>query len=821
MAYQKKLTEKQDEFVKSLHMTPEKISEDLKKARGIKGFPIGDLEDILELSDPPYYTAYPNPYIKDFIDLYSTPYDEENDDYDKKPYFGDISEGKNDPVYNIHYYHTKVPPTAIIPLIKHYTNKNDIILDSFCGSGMTGVAARDIKRRTILIDLGSAPSYITSNFNLRCDKTELKNIFDKILNEVKSEYGWMFKTVVDGEEKNIKYSVWSQIVICPNCKTEHVLYDICVVDNKTQKNAICPSCSFEGDKKKFEKKIIDGNVIHSIVKIIYWDRKNIEKTPSSDDYDVLNQIDNLNIPFWYPNQLMMFKGAEWGDSWRKGYHRGINNVSQFYTKKNLIILSCFFDKINNVKDKKIRNHLYFIVTAGLPRLSKLTRYMPEYGHRHVGPLSGTLYLPYFFEENNAIDFVEKKYKKYYKNIENFQNKSIVSNQSATDLTNIPENTIDYVFIDPPFGDNLMYSELNFLLESWLKVFTNNSEEAIINKSQNKDLFEYSLLIKESFTELYRVLKPNRWMSVEFHNSRADVWKSIQNSLSKAGFVVGQVAVLDKKKGTTKQLTYSGTVKNDLIISAYKPDKKFTKSFLQRSGLDMEFEFVQMHLKKLPIEPNIERTQQMIYSRMLAQYVQNEFEVRMDAVEFYLMLKKHFIERDGYWFISDQIVKYEKKMKYIKNQLDPNQTVLGIYDEKSIIHWLLSFLESPKSYSEIYTSFTQNLLISEDKMPELKTILEENFSTEDGKYRLPTSIERKEKEEIREKRLMKEFDKIFTEAQSKRKIKEVRKEALLHGLMTFYQNKDVEKIRIIGKRLDQNIISSDDDISAIIDWAMYN
>ena len=83
------------------------------------------------------------------------------------------------------------------------------------------------------------------------------------------------------------------------------------------------------------------------------------------------------------------------------------------------------------------------------------------------------------------------------------------------------------------------------------------------------------------------------------------------------------------------------------------------------------------------------------------------------------------------------------------------------------------------------------------------------------------MERKEKLEVRDKRLMTEFDEIFEKAQSTNKIKEVRKEAILHGLMKLYKEKDVEKIRFLGECLESNIIDSDDDISAIIDWAKYN
>ena len=107
-------------------------------------------------------------------------------------------------------------------------------------------------------------------------------------------------------------------------------------------------------------------------------------------------------------------------------------------------------------------------------------------------------------------------------------------------------------------------------------------------------------------------------------------EGVIRSISDSGFIIGQVIVLDKQKGTIKQLTCPGTVKNDLIINAYKPDQKFIEKFLQKAGQNMESDFIKMHLDKLPIEPNVERTHQMLYSKLLAQYIQNGFEVRMDA-----------------------------------------------------------------------------------------------------------------------------------------------------------------------------------------------
>lgn len=93
--------------------------------RSIDGFPVGSDEDILRLSDPPYYTACPNPFIEDFVRHHGKPYDSAVP-YSKEPFAADVSEGKNDPIYNAHSYHTKVPHKAIMRYILHYTQPGDL-----------------------------------------------------------------------------------------------------------------------------------------------------------------------------------------------------------------------------------------------------------------------------------------------------------------------------------------------------------------------------------------------------------------------------------------------------------------------------------------------------------------------------------------------------------------------------------------------------------------------------------------------------------------------------------------------------------------------
>jgi hypothetical protein len=151
--------------------------------------------------------------LEEFLARHITPHDPQTDEYHRPPFAEDIKEGKNSSIYNAHSYHTKVPPRSIIPYILHYTQPGDVILDPFCGSGMTGVAAQmcsdpptdlleqfpDLKERVgsracILNDLSPAACHIAYNYNTPVDVDALEREFERIKAAVKDEVAWLYGT---------------------------------------------------------------------------------------------------------------------------------------------------------------------------------------------------------------------------------------------------------------------------------------------------------------------------------------------------------------------------------------------------------------------------------------------------------------------------------------------------------------------------------------------------------------------------------------------------------------------------------------------------
>ena len=817
---------KEDEFIKSLNLNDDQIEEDLEKMKDIEGFPLGDVEDILELSEPPYYTAYPNPYIKDFIEYFGTPYDEETDDYDVEPFVGDVSEGKNNSIYNAHSYPTKVPYKAIKKFIEHYTQEGDLVFDGFSGTGMSGVAAISSNRNAILSDLSVFGSFIARNYNYNTNLKLMEDSFKEIVNDLQKELNWMYETKhTNGKMGTINSVIWSDVFYCPYCNNEFVFWDLAVDDGKVKKELVC-ECGSKFSKNKCKRVFIDyfDNKLNKSIKLAKqvpveidytYNRKRFSKSPDEYDFKLLKKIDEMIIPFWHP----IYELKDGYNTKQPINSHGLKYSHLFFSKRNLYFLSFLFKLMEKYSfDKK------YLFTSIFPSIGRMYKFRKGGGGQ---PAGNNLYIPSLNREQNPFNVLNRKFKQLF-NAEIELNKvvkgnTLVSTQSSTDLINIPKNSIDYIFVDPPFGANIMYSELNSIQESWLKVFTNNKDEAIVNSKQNKDLDDYRILLTKSFSMFFNILKPNRWITIEFHNKKAEIWNAIQEAVIQSGFVISQVSILDKQQATFKQVTSPNSVENDLIINAYKPTEIFTENFVSKSGYGMEVEFIKMHLDKLPIAQNIERKKRRLYSKLLTQYLQNGFEVELDGDEFYDLLNNNFIERDGFWFNVNQIEEYETNKKLFKkiDSKDIKQSSLGIYDEKDAILWLFNFLETPKEYKEIHTEYLKNLQIAEDQIPDLADILNENFTTENNKYRLPSDSERIINEENRNKKLQKAFDDILDEINSsKNKITKVRKEALSFGLMKLYNEKDVDTIKLLGERIDKKIIESDDDISAIINWAKY-
>ncbi len=398
-------------------------------------------------------------------------------------------------------------------------------------------------------------------------------------------------------------------------------------------------------------------------------------------------------------------------------------------------------------------------------------------------------------------------------------------------------------------------------EAWLRVFTNSGQDAVVSGKQRKDLAVYTNMMTDCLKRVHCVLKPGRWVTVEFHNSKNAVWTAIQEALGRAGFIIADVSVLDKGMKTKKQM-HAKAVDKDLVISAYKPNGGLEKRFQLQAGTEEGlWDFIRTHLRQLPVfivkggvgQLIAERQQVLLFDRMVAFHVQRGVSVPLSAGDFYQGLAQRFPERDGMYFLPDQVAEYERKRMTSRELL---QLDLFVSDEASAIQWLKQqIVRKPQTFQELQPQFmreTQGGWQKYEKPLELSEILEQNFLRYDGKGEVPSqihsylstnfkelrnlpkddeSLRSKGKdrwyapdpnkagdlEKLRERSLLKEFEDYRTSTQKRLKV--FRLEAVRAGFKKAWQERDYPTIITVARKIPENVLQEDPKLLMWYDQAL--
>lgn len=483
---------------------------------------------------------------------------------------------RNTAFYNAHSYHTKVPPEAIRPFIEHFSKPGDVVLDPFCGSGMTGVAASLEGRRSILNDLSTAAAHLSWNHTHVCDGDALEGAFNRVAATVQADFNRYYATRDEtGVSATIRWTLWSTRHRCPSCKGDFLLWD--TVDRKTgrmTRETECPACEHRADRRQFK-------VIGNEPALIAFDR---EKGPHGErpatQQDRLDAerfaTETADAPF--PDVAL---GADREMYQRCALHlQGVRSVRDMYTDRNRLALSVLWKAIQEEPDRRLRAGLAFAFTNTAWHGTKMRRFNARGGHR---PLTGTLYVPQLSAEANVLHVMRKKISQLRSYYAAFQPTVVeparVMSGSATNLSRILDGSIDYVFTDPPFGSNIFYADCNLIWEAWLGRVTDPALEAVVNRALQaanggKTLADYSGLMAGSLMEISRVLKPGGWATIVFHNTDSEVWRSLSEAASAAGFEFHEAASLDRKqqshKGYKGREGQENVAHFDVVMNLRKP-----------------------------------------------------------------------------------------------------------------------------------------------------------------------------------------------------------------------------------------------------------
>lgn len=451
-------------------------------------------------------------------------------------------------MYAMHKYWSKKPYNLVSQYIDKYSKPNEIVLDPFCGSGVTITESVRLGRRAVGIDINPTAIVSTKMGLTHIDIKALKKTFEFLRSEVEQEINSLYQTD------------------CPKCGNPKAI-STHTIWNGEQIDEIWVECKACGSSKS------------------------VKKSSESDKSSALTPV---RPACWYPTNNLI-------ENYRVNAKSGMR-VCDLFTPRALSNLSLLLEKIRQIKDEQIKSVMEFCFSAMLPQASNMVFVI-----RHRGKSNGTnengegkaevgswvigYWIPPEHFEIHVWRCFNNRFKRILKGkqevnyaipvsaseflsfdeLEKSQIGYLVSKGTATDLSIIHSNSIDYIFTDPPHGNRIPYLELSLMWNSWLNYDFDLENEIIVSESKvrQKNVKDYEQRLKIAFGEMWRVLKLDGHASIAFNSLDDKTWLSLLNTLLAAGFEIKEITPLEYSARSVVQDTRKNALKTDFVITCQK------------------------------------------------------------------------------------------------------------------------------------------------------------------------------------------------------------------------------------------------------------
>ena len=449
-------------------------------------------------------------------------------------------------IYAMHKYWSKKPSDLVSHYICRYSRPGDIVLDPFCGSGVTVIESVRMRRRALGFDINPIAIFVTRMGLEHVDVGKVLRAYERIEANVKSKIEELYRSV------------------CPKCANvdamaTHYIWEHEVI---TEVWVSCENCR----------------------------TRKVTKHPDHLDYKV---VESLGPPSdWYP-QDFLFENS------RINAKHGMK-ISDLFSNRALHALSLLLSEIQSIEDTKVRNTLRLCFSAALPQTSRMVFVIKRRGKNTdaVGKLKtevGSWVIGYWipsehFEINvwrcfcNRLKRVTKGKREIAVEIPDSLSMSLsVDSVSKKDdgyfvdignATCLPveSESIDYVFTDPPHGNRIPYLELSLMWNSWLGLADIDWRNEIVisgAKARKKDSRDYRDRVSAAIREIWRVLKPEKCMSIAFNSLDDKTWLTLLNSCMQAGFHLLEIQPLNYSATSVVQDNRKNALKTDFVLTFRK------------------------------------------------------------------------------------------------------------------------------------------------------------------------------------------------------------------------------------------------------------
>jgi len=293
-----------------------------------------------------------------------------------------------------------------------------------------------------------------------------------------------------------------------------------------------------------------------------------KKKELKDEIDIENALKKYPLP----KNLSLPKNSD------------VETVFELFSKKQMAELALLKSIIKKQKNKQIISTLSLVFYNTISVINKTFHETPKGGGNHFG-----YYYRYRIAprpaNKNIMQVFDNKFKRIYagkqemerycnnRTLADLMNDAQIMKGSATDLNFLKNESVDYIYTDPPYGKKIPYLDLSIMWNAWLDLDVSEEDyllEAIEGGEHNKTKVDYCRLISQSIQEMYRVLKFDRWLSFVFAHKDPEFWHLIVETCEKCGFEY--VGVVSQKNGQTsfkKRQNPFTVLSGELIINFRK------------------------------------------------------------------------------------------------------------------------------------------------------------------------------------------------------------------------------------------------------------